>query len=112
MITKTTDIFCKRLRSARELRELSQSALAKKIGIPTSSVGHFEGGGRKPSFDNLRSLANALEVTTDYLLGRVSEPALPLDADPLFMVFSKLSDRDRDLARDLMKVFIKRSENA
>jgi len=109
--TKTTDIFCERLRSARELRELSQSALAKKIGIPTSSAGHFEGGGRKPSFENLRSLANALEVTTDYLLGRIAEPTLPSNADPLFKVFSKLSDQDRDLARELLTVFIKRSKN-
>lgn len=106
------DIFCERLRAAREMRQLSQAALAEKVGIPASSVGHFEGGGRKPSFDNLRSLANALEVTTDYLLGRADEPVLAKDADPLFMEFARLPDHDRDLAREILRVFINRAKAA
>ena len=38
-----------------------------------SAISHFETGTRKPSFDNLRRLADALDVTTDYLLGRVKD---------------------------------------
>ena len=78
-----TDVFPERLRAARELRGWSQGDLASRCSMPTSSVGHFESGTRKPSFDNLRKLANALEVTTDYLLGRVDDPGRAEAGDPL-----------------------------
>ena len=69
-----TDMFPERLKAARDLRGWSQNDLALRCGMPQSSVGHFEGGTRKPSFDTLSRLANALEVTADYLLGRVDDP--------------------------------------
>jgi len=72
-----SEIFSERLKAARELREWSQSDLAGRAKMPQSSIAHFEAGSRKPSFDTLRRLANALEVTTDYLLGRVGDPVLP-----------------------------------
>lgn len=34
-----------------------------------SAIAHFEGDRRKPSFDNIRALAQALNVSADYLLG-------------------------------------------
>ena len=105
-----TDVFPERLRTARELRGWSQSDLASRCGMPTSSVGHFEGGTRKPSFDNLRKLANALEVTTDYLLGRVDEPGRAEAGDPLFRDIGKLSGGDRDLARDFLQMLASRAE--
>jgi transcriptional regulator with XRE-family HTH domain len=104
-----TDVFRERLRTARELRSWSQSDLASRCGMPTSSVGHFEGGTRKPSFDNLRKLANALEVTTDYLLGRVDDPGRAEAGDPLFRDIGKLSGGDRDLARDFLQMLASRS---
>lgn len=77
--------------------------------MPTSSVGHFESGTRKPSFDNLRKLANALEVTTDYLLGRVDDPGRAEAGDPLFRDVGKLSGGDRDLARDFLQMLASRN---
>jgi transcriptional regulator with XRE-family HTH domain len=68
--------FPARLRLAREMRQLSQTQVAEKAGLPPSSINHFEQARRSPSFDNLRRLANALEVTTDYLLGRSDDPGL------------------------------------
>lgn len=68
--------FAARLKAVRESRGLSQSGLAEKTGLQPSAVSHFETGGRSPSFDNLRRLADALNVTTDYLLGRCSEAAV------------------------------------
>lgn len=70
-----SELFPSRLRTAREqLRHLSQAELAERSGLQASAISHFETGSRKPSFDNLRRLAEALSVTTDYLLGRESEP--------------------------------------
>jgi transcriptional regulator with XRE-family HTH domain len=67
----TENIFGRRLRAARNERGLEQQQLAERAGLPPSSISHFEKGARKPSFDNLRNLAKSLDVTTDYLLGRV-----------------------------------------
>jgi transcriptional regulator with XRE-family HTH domain len=68
-----SDIFSERLRAAREHRKLSQSELAEKAKLQPSAVSHFETGRRSPSFDNLKGLADALDVTTDYLIGRSDE---------------------------------------
>ena len=53
---------------------MSQGDLAKKSGLQPSAISHFETGSRSPSFDNLKRLADALETTTDYLLGRSLKP--------------------------------------
>lgn len=106
-----SEIFKERLRTAREtLRRWSQAELGAKAGLPPTSIAHFEGGSRKPSFDTLRKLANALEVTTDYLLGRTDDPALAEAADPLYRDVAKLSGNDRELAKDFLEMLAKRSE--
>lgn len=105
-----SEIFAQRLKAARELRGLKQTELAEKAKLPPTSIAHFEGGSRKPSFDTLRRLATALEVTTDYLLGRVDEPELAEAADPLFRDVGKLTGHDRELAKDFLKMLAERGE--
>jgi transcriptional regulator with XRE-family HTH domain len=105
-----SEIFAERLRAARDLRGYSQGALAERANMPPTSIAHFESGSRKPSFDTLRRLANALEVTTDYLLGRVDQPELAEAGDPLFRDVGKLSGRDRELAKDFLEMLAKRNE--
>lgn len=104
------DLFVQRLKAARELRVWNQTDLATRAGLPPSSIAHFEGGKRKPSFDTLRRLANALEVTTDYLLGRTDQPALAESGDPLFRDVSKLTGNDRELAKDFLKMLAERNQ--
>jgi len=99
-----------RLRAARDLRRWSQSELGSRAGLPPSSIAHFETGSRKPSFDTLRRLAGALEVTTDYLLGRVDDPGLAEAGDPLYRDIGKLTGEDRELAKDFLKMLAERSE--
>ncbi|WP_211221632.1 helix-turn-helix domain-containing protein [Desulfocurvibacter africanus] len=103
-----SDVFKERLRAAREMRGLSQADLATKTGLPPSSIAHFEGGKRKPSFDNLRKLSEALDVTTDYLLGRADDPTAAVTADPLFRHAAKLTDKDRALAAEFLEMLAKR----
>jgi len=66
--------FPARLKAARELRDWNQAVLAQKAGFQASAISRFETGAAKPSLDNLRRLATALRVSTDYLLGVVNEP--------------------------------------
>ena len=105
-----SQIFKVRLKSARELRQLKQHELGEKAKLPASSIAHFESGSRKPSFDNLRRLANALEVTTDYLLGRVEEPGRAEAGDPLYRDVGKLTDNDREMAREFLEMLARKAE--
>lgn len=87
--------FQDRLKSARALRNLSQSELAEKAKLQPSAVSHFETGRRAPSFDNLKALSEALQVSTDYLLGRVDEPGVQsVETDKLFRHAENMSDDD------------------
>lgn len=65
--------FQNRLRKARESRALTQADLAKKTGLQAAAISHFETGQRAPSFHNLRILSDHLNVSVDYLLGRIDE---------------------------------------
>jgi transcriptional regulator with XRE-family HTH domain len=101
-----TAIFPLRLKAAREKRQLNQEQLAERSKLQGSAISHFETGKRKPSFDNLKRLADALGVSTDYLLGRTDElegHAAP--ADPLYRDFQKLNKENRDLASRIIRQF-------
>lgn len=104
-------VFPERLRAAREYRGLNQSELAVKAKMQASAISHFETGTRKPSFDNLRNLADALDVATDYLLGRVSEFKDLAGADRLHRHYEALDGSDRKMADDLITMLAKRAED-
>lgn len=99
--SRPPEVFPERLRKVRELRQLSQAELATRAGLQPSAVSHFETGARRPSFDNLRRLANALEVTTDYLLGR-SDSIIGKADDVLYRDIERLSASDREVARTIV----------
>jgi transcriptional regulator with XRE-family HTH domain len=103
--------FPERLRAARELRKLSQSELAEKSGLQPSAIPHFEQGRRSPSFDNLKRLANALTVTTDYLLVRTDDPAVcgPL-GDQLARHAQNVSAEDLELLTKMAEQFANRNQ--
>lgn len=109
--SKKNTIFPKRLTEARELRGLNQAELASKAGLQASAISHFETGSRKPSFDNLRRLANALNVTTDFLLGRVENVDDLSGADTLHRHFNKLTSEDQKVAEQLIEMLAKKSDN-
>lgn len=57
------------------MRRLSQQELADRSKVPVAMISHFETGVRaSASADNLVKLANALEVSIDYLLSRTDDP--------------------------------------
>jgi transcriptional regulator with XRE-family HTH domain len=107
-------VFAERLRDSRErLRGLTQAQLAEKTGLPSTSISHFENpeGTRKPSFDNLRRLANALEVTTDYLLGRSDDHVgMPVANDALYRDVQNLTDADKEFAQLMIKKMLEKNQ--
>jgi transcriptional regulator with XRE-family HTH domain len=87
-------VFATRLRELRDSRGLSQAQLGQRADLQPSAIAHFEAGRRKPSFENVRRLAAALEVTADYLLGRQATAA--------FRNEEKLTPGDRTYIQDLI----------
>jgi len=75
-----------------------------------SAISHFETGARKPSFDNLHLLADALDVTIDYLLGRVTEFKSLAGADQLHRHYDELSGSDRKMADDMITMLAARAK--
>lgn len=47
-----------------------RKTLRESLDCSLAPISHFETGTRRPSFDNLVRLVNALDVSADYLLGR------------------------------------------
>ena len=63
-------IFGKRLRETRMLRHITQQVLADTIGVELRTYQCYEQGTRQPSLNLVVALADVLDVSTDYLLGR------------------------------------------
>ena len=62
--------FGLRLKHLREERRWSQKDLGKAVGVSNVSISGYESGNRFPDTETLTRIADALEVSTDYLLGR------------------------------------------
>lgn len=66
--------FAERLREARSKKGLMQKRVAEYLEMTPRAYQYYEGGRRRPDFETLVALADYLDVTTDYLLGRTEEP--------------------------------------
>lgn len=87
-------IFAIRLREARERQSLNQAQLAQRAELQPSAIAHFEANRRKPSFENVRRLAKALDISSDYLIG--------VQATVAFRNEEKLTKGDRDYVQGLI----------
>ena len=60
--------FGVRVRQQRELNDLTQGQLARKVGVTGSYIGHIERGEKKASVDTVVALCNALSISPSVLL--------------------------------------------
>lgn len=58
-----------KIKKLLKLRGMNQNELASKTEISKSAISKYVNGAREPSGSNLIKIANALDTTTDYLLG-------------------------------------------
>ncbi len=105
-----SNVFSERLKAARERRGLSQSELASRSGLQPSAISHFETGNRSPSFENLKKLSDALNVTTDYLLGRAEQPeSSGPTASKLFRHAENISAEDLETLQQIAEKFAQKN---
>jgi len=62
------EVFGKNIKRARQLKDLSQEAVALEAGMSANYVGDVERGLRNIALDNMARIANALKVPLHELL--------------------------------------------
>ncbi len=62
------NIFCKNLKEARKLRNLTQKEVARELGVVESCYANWEQGRSEPSIEMLRKLSAILSVGLDELI--------------------------------------------
>lgn len=82
-----------RIKSLREQQDMTQTQLAKQLGITRSSVNAWEMGISVPSTQYIVELANIFKVSTDYLLGVQNTSSISV---------AGLSDKDVELVRSIV----------
>lgn len=70
--------FSEKIKSLRQQNNLTQAALAQKLGVTKSIVSAYENDLRRPSYEVLVQLARIFNVTTDYLLGMEQKSGIDL----------------------------------
>jgi len=66
--------FASSLRQLMEHRHVKQADLASKIEVSPQTVSQYYNGISEPGYDNLVKIADYLDVSIDYLLGRTRDP--------------------------------------
>lgn len=63
-------MFSERLNATRHARGLTAQQMADALGTGIRNYRKYESGHAKPTLDGLVQIADLLDVSTDYLLGR------------------------------------------
>ncbi len=87
--------FGERLTQVRKRKSLSQAEVGKKIGINGDAYGRYERNEVKPTIEMAVKIAQALEVSLDFLTGNSD---IELDKATLDRVqeVTKLPEKDKD----------------
>jgi transcriptional regulator with XRE-family HTH domain len=87
--------FGERLTLVRKRKNLSQAETGKKIGINGDAYGRYERGEVRPTIEMAVKIAQALDVSLDYLTGNSD---IELDKNTLDRVqeVTKLNDKEKD----------------
>ncbi|MCE2402169.1 helix-turn-helix transcriptional regulator [Candidatus Poribacteria bacterium] len=96
-----------RIKQRRRELKMTQTELAKAANLTPAAISQFESGTRKPSFNTLSSLSDALKVTTDYLLGKKDRGYEDLLADPrvnvMFRGMMEFAEKDKETLYEFYK---------
>jgi transcriptional regulator with XRE-family HTH domain len=102
------------LRRLREAAGISLRELARQIGESHSNVSYWERSGQTPPGDTLLSIAKALGVTVDELLGGLKPRRSPAPGGRLGQIFdavSKLPRRQQQKVMEMAEGFIALHKN-
>ena len=106
-----TSEFPQRLRQLRRQKNLSQAQLGERAGVHYTHISKYERGVSSPSLETIRGLADALGVSTDFLMEGDTDLAARArfrDRDLLhqFQQVEQLSDEDKELVKRFLDAFL------
>ena len=87
--------FGKRLAKVREDAGFTQSSLARAVGLSQSAISQIEAGERNPSYETIRQLAEAMNLSPAYLVGGEVDEGLTESEQALFRQYRGLSDSSK-----------------
>ncbi len=77
-----------RIKMLREEKHLTQQELADKLNSAKSTIGMYENGNRKPSYEVLIKLSEIFDCSIDYIVGTSNERNSNVQYDPNAKVYS------------------------
>lgn len=104
----------KRIKKLRKQHNLSQTELAKLVGVKSNTVSTWERGTRKPDFNVLCKLSNSFGVSIEYILGESADSvgknendyssASVLADDVYYMVkkYCRLTDKSQKIIENMV----------
>lgn len=104
--------FATRLGELRRARKMTQTELAKHLGITSSALSMYECGKREPSFETEEMIADFFNVDLDYLRGNsnTTNKIINGDAHLLLHIFNEIDEHAQTLligyARGLLDIHI------
>lgn len=101
-------LFGKRLHEQRLLKKLTLDQLAAQADLTPNYLSAVERGVKKPSFDSLIRIINALNVSSDILLRDLAEPSsLVVANDEIHTKLAKLTPAQRTAASEILDTIFK-----
>ena len=92
------NIFFEQLSKILNSRDISGNKLCQKLGIPNANYTNWKKG--IPKAEIIKRIADELNITTDYLLGRSgANPELPADEMELLQNYRKADERGKKRIR-------------
>ena len=103
--------FGNRLKVVREEKGMKREDVAKKIGTSAAIIGRYERNERTPSIDIAKKIAEALQVSLDYLAGDSS--ILVKDKKMMYRleVLEKVNPSEKDRILYMLDLMLKDAQN-
>lgn len=96
------------LKKCRKDKGISQKDLAAMIGVAPSTYSQYESGTRSPDVIKIKKIAQALQVTGDYLLFGTDAPFREENKQPEYkLLYEQLDEIDKAEIRGEMKQMLK-----
>lgn len=99
-----------RLKSLRKKAGLTQKQIAEKLQVGQNSYSNWEKGKRTPIQPTIEKLAEILNTSTDYLLGKTDIPDRDLEIDidnaidnSVAYDGTPITDNDREIIKNFLK---------
>lgn len=101
--------FGKRLTEVRKDKKMSQDEVGKLVGVHGAVIGRYERDEVKPSIEMATQLAEALEVSLDYLVGS-TDVLLEKNIVNRVLDIQKLKENDKQHVFALLDAFLKQTK--